>query len=142
MRPVFRTLFFVFLIACASQKPRVVTFDGTDIFLNEMTISFHKIERQANQPWLISGRVIDRQSGQAIPGVNVIIAESEDITLSKAPRENPYLRAVTATDREGYFEIRSANITPVDVIIFKFIGFRDQVYTIGDFLETYPGEEN
>ena len=57
-------------------------------------------------------------------------------------RQNPPLRAGAATDREGYFEIRSANIKPEDVIIFKFIRFRDLVYTIGDFMETYKGEEN
>ncbi len=127
--------FLLTLMACASQNTIFVFFDKIDV-------SFQKLERQENGEWCITGRVTDRQSGNAIPGVNVLIAESRDVNLSKPPKSNPALRASAATDHEGYFEIRSANIKPEDVIIFKFIRFRDLVYTIGDFMETYKGEEN
>ncbi len=109
---------------------------------SRMDVSFLKLERQENEEWCITGRVTDRESGNAIPGVNVLIAESRDVNLFKPPKENPALHAGTATDREGYFEIRSADIKPEDVIIFKFIGFRDLVCIISDFIETYQGQEN
>ncbi len=88
-----------------------------------MDVSFQKLERQENGEWFITGRVTDRQSGNDIPGVNVLIAESRDVNLSKPPKANPDLRADAATDREGYFEIRSANIKAEDVIIIKFRRF-------------------
>lgn len=76
---------------------------------SRMDVSFLKLERQENEEWFITGRVTDRESGNAIPGVNVLIAESRDVNLFKPPKENPALHAGTATDREGYFEIRSAD---------------------------------
>ncbi len=114
--PILCLCFLLTLMACASQNTIFVPFD-------KMDVSFQKLERQENGEWFITGRVTDRQSGNAIPGVNVLVAESRDVNLSKSPKANPALRAGAATDREGYFEIRSANIKAEDVIIIKFRRF-------------------
>ncbi len=120
------------LMACASQKTIFNPFahGRTDY---QMYVSFLKLERRENGDWLITGRVTDRESGDALPGANVLIAESRDGNLPKTPEANPY--AGTATDREGYFEIRSAYIKREDVIMFNFIGYRRIVCTISDFIE-------
>ncbi|MCG8607585.1 carboxypeptidase-like regulatory domain-containing protein [bacterium] len=100
-----------------------------------MDISFQSLQRLENEHWLIAGKVTDKQSGSPLVGATVLVAKYRDVNLSITPEENPFLRTGTATDREGYFEIRSAEIKPDDFIIFKYIGFRDRVYALSDLFK-------
>jgi len=120
IRPIFIASFLIILMACASQRTHFVPFDRIDY---EMAVSFHKFELRVDGESLITGRVTDRVSGNAIPGAIVFVAESKDADLSKPPSENPSLRSGTVSDREGYFEIRSDNIKLDDVLVFRFIGY-------------------
>jgi len=131
--------FLVALIACASQETLFVPFERADY---QMAISFKSVQLHENGDWLITGRVKDKQSGNGIPNATVFVAKYRDIKLDKPPEENPFLRAGIVTDREGYFEILSADIKQDDFILFKYIGFIDKVYVVGDLMETYKGERN
>ncbi len=139
MRTIFKYCLLVTLTACASQEAHFVPFDRTDY---QMDVSFQSVRQQETGQWLIIGQVTDREYGGDIPNVFVAIAESQNVDLSKMTMENSALRTVTYTDRKGYFEIRSADIRPDDVILFRFIGHRDKVYSIRELLKTQKGERH
>lgn len=65
------------------------------------------------QPKTVTGVVVDASTGEALPGVNVIIKGT--------------LRGVS-TDVNGRY---SVSVSPGEVLVFKFIGYTDQEITIG-----------
>ncbi len=56
-----------------------------------------------------SGKVLDKVSGQPLPGVNIIIQGSAN---------------GTSTDFDGKFQL--SNVKKGDVIVFSFIGYRNE----------------
>lgn len=65
------------------------------------------------QPKTVTGVVVDASTGEALPGVNVIIKGT--------------VRGVS-TDVNGRY---SVSVSPGEILVFKFIGYTDQEITIG-----------
>lgn len=62
----------------------------------------------------VSGRIADSESNEPLPGVNVIIKNTTQGTV---------------TDIDGNFSLEA---TPTDVLVFSFIGYLTEEVTIGD----------
>lgn len=62
----------------------------------------------------VSGRITDSESNEPLPGVNVLIKNSTQGTV---------------TDLDGNFALQA---TPEDVLVFSFIGYLSEEVTVGD----------
>lgn len=63
----------------------------------------------------IKGTVVDER-GEPLPGVNVIVKNS---------------RTGTSTDFDGKYKLKLANINPNTVLVFSYVGYKDQEVIIG-----------
>src|ERR1044071_9485328 len=81
------------------------------LFFFALTLSFGA----AAQDRVISGRIVTREDGSALPGVNVLVKGSTTGTV---------------TDADGNFRITVPSGEAV--LVFSFIGYQTQEITVGD----------
>ena len=67
------------------------------------------------QEGVVTGRVTEAQTGEAMPGVSVVIRGT---TIG------------VATDIDGYYSI--SDVTPASVLVFSFVGLQTQEVLVGD----------
>ncbi len=72
----------------------------------------------------ITGVVVDQETGESLPGVNVVVRGSAEITGSTIG---------TTTDATGSFSVRLPD--ELDTIVFSYIGYQTKVVTIGEETE-------
>jgi len=85
------------------------------IFVFIVTLQLHSIKIKAQDEFLVTGQVTDATTGEALPGVNVLLVGTSQGTV---------------TDLDGNYSI-DAN-SPLDSLKFSFIGYTTEVIPINN----------